>query len=163
MHGIAAKEYTNLCLLPCPSLPFPRFHFFSAESAGVQDVLATRQEKYPPPVPRTLCKGNGNGILQVGSLCVSAPGPQITPNMRKREPKSKQTIQFPASQLRSYLISPTCSERLGDAPSFVALKCTITTPLFFGMMTEMVAFSVPGSRPVAHTKLPSVLPCLGLD
>lgn len=157
-----------MCLLPCPSLPFPRFHFFSAESAGVQDVLATRQEKYPPP--RCLgrfAKETVMAFFKLGACVSQLQGqlrpPQNTPNMRKREPKSKQTIQFPASQLRSYLISPTCSERLGDAPSFVALKCTITTPLFFGMMTEMVAFSVPGSRPVAHTKLPSVLPCLGLD
>ena len=88
--------------------------------------------------------------------------PQNTPNMCKREPKIGQA-NYSVACLQPTEVLPDITNLQREAPSFAALKCKITTPLFLGMVTEMVAFSVPGSRPVAHTKLPSELPCLGLD
>ena len=103
MHGIAAKEYTNLCLLPCPSLPFSDISLLLGRKCW-GTCSSHEARKIHPPGARTLCKGNLMSIHcaslapQLQDVTTFSTPPSCppmfylfpTPNMRKREPKIGQ-------------------------------------------------------------------------
>lgn len=82
MHGIAAKEYTNLCLLPCPSLPFSDISLLlSRKCWGTCSSHEAR--KIHPPGARTLCKGNLMSIhFTVMAFCKLATCVSLAPQLQ---------------------------------------------------------------------------------